>query len=170
MQKYISDKVAVEEAKLQLLVQDKANGKIKSTQKETNFDDDEGAFTIGRKTFRIRVNDNEDYDSRRNRRWSDRKEKWERKGKRNRSTTTQFVFAMGVNNVLVDNQLSSLETSNYQFWQSHFYELGWTWKTRMSRQASKLYIKYGVSFLWNNLRALDNKKHVVNGEIGRATV
>ena len=162
--KVISDKVAVEEQKLQFLVQEKANGKIKSKEKETDFRD-EGSFTIGRKRFNIRVRDDDDFDSRRNRRWSIRKEKWERKGKRNRSTTTQFVFAMGVNNVLVDGELSSLETSNYQFWQSHFYELGWTWKTRMDREASKLYFKYGVSFLWNNLRLENNMYHVVNGKM-----
>jgi hypothetical protein len=163
--KVISDKVAVEEKKLQLLVQDKANGKIKSVQKETDFDDKENSFTIGSKTYRIRVNDNEDYDSRRNRRWRDRETRWKAKGKRNRSTTSQFVFAMGVNNVLVDDQLSTLETSNYQLWQSHFYEIGFTWKTRFNKEASKLYLKYGLSFLWNNLRLEDNKYHVVNGKM-----
>ena len=162
--KIISEKVAAEEKKLQLLVQDKANGKIKSIQKETDFED-ENSFTIGRKTFNLRVRDNDDFDSRRNKRYRERKAKWERKGKRNRSTTSQFVFALGVNNVLVDNELSSLETSNYQFWQSHFYELGFSWKTRMDKEASKLYFKYGLSFLWNNLRLEDNKYHVVNGKV-----
>ena len=164
--KVISDKVSVEEGKLQLLVQDKANGKIKSKpKKKAEFDDyDDSTFSIGRKIFRVRVNDNPDYISRRDKRRNERRSNWEHKGKTNRSTTTQFVFALGVNNVLVDNQLSTLETSNYQFWQSHFYELGWTWKTRMDRDASKLYFKYGVSFLWNNLRAKNNMFHVVNGD------
>lgn len=161
--KIISEKVAAEEKKLQLLVQDKANGKIKNVIKETDYDE-ENSFTIGSKTFRVRVNDNEDYDSRRNRRWRDRETRWETKGKRNRSTTSQFVFAMGVNNVLVNDDLASLETSNYKFWQSHFYEVGFSWKTRMNREASKLYFKYGISFLWNNLRLEDNKYHVVNGK------
>ena len=163
--KIISDKVAVEEKKLQFLVQEKANGKIKSKTEKTDFYEEEGSFTIGRKTFRIRVNDNENYQSRRNTRLEERKAKWESKGKRNRSTTSQFVFALGVNNVLVDNELSSLDTSDYQFWQSHFYELGWTWKTRMDREASKLYFKYGVSFLWNNLRLENNRYHVANGKV-----
>jgi hypothetical protein len=161
--KVIADKVAVEEGKLQLLVQDKANGKIKSKKKvDDDFDEDE-TFSIGNKTFRVRVNDRDVFNSRRNERWKDREERWRRKGKRGRSTTSQFVFALGVNNVLVDNQLNSLENSNYQFWQSHFYELGWTWKTRMDREASKLYFKYGMSFLWNNLRLKSNQYHVVNG-------
>jgi len=161
--KIIAEKVSIEEKNLQLLVQDKANGKIKSSELNSDFDDDEGTFSIGNKTFRIRVNDNDDYSQNRIKRRKSKKLKWDQKGKRNRSTTTQFVFAMGVNNVLVDNQLSSLDNSNYKFWKSHFYELGWTWKTRFDKQASKLYLKYGVSFLWNNLRALDNKFHVVNG-------
>ena len=44
------------------------------------------------------------------------------------------------------------DNSDYKFWQSHFYEVGWTWKTRMDRQASKFYFKYGISFLWNKSR------------------
>ena len=167
--KNIALKVAEEEQKLQLLVQDKANGRVLSEVKEKDFnddeDDDENTFTIGSKTFRFRVQDNEYYNERRNERWKNRRARWERKGKRNRSTTTQFVFAMGVNNVLVDHELSSLKTSNYQFWHSHFYELGWTWKTRFNREASTLYFKYGLSFLWNNLRAKNNKYHVVNGAV-----
>ncbi|GGH03884.1 hypothetical protein GCM10011416_23690 [Polaribacter pacificus] len=166
--KQIEILVGLEEKKLQQLVQDKTNGKIADLdEKEIKYKeyDDDGSFRIGSKTFNIRIkntDDATDWDSDWN---SSRTTRWERRGKRNRGTTTQFVFAMGVNNVLVDGQLSSLDNSVYKFWQSHFYELGWTWKTRMSREASKLYIKYGVSFLWNNLRALDNKMHVVNGDV-----
>ena len=137
---------------------------VKETKKKKEYFDDDDSFTIGNKIFRFRVDDNDDeYYSNYERRRDRRNARWERKGKRGRSTTSQFVFALGVNNVLVDNQLNSLETSNYQFWQSHFYELGWTWKTRMDREASKLYFKYGMSFLWNNLRLKNNKYHVVNG-------
>ena len=64
---------------------------------------------------------------------------------------------------LTDNELSSLNNSEYKFWQSHFYELGFTWKTRFSKDPSKLYFKYGLSFLWNNLRAKNNKYHTING-------
>ncbi len=38
-----------------------------------------------------------------------------------------------------------------------FMKLGWTWKTRFSKEPSSFYFKYGVSFLWNNLRLKDNK-------------
>ena len=89
-----------------------------------------------------------------------KKVKRKKKNNRNRTTTSQFVFAIGLNNVLVDNTFSSLENSNYKFWESHFYEVGWTWKTRFSRKPSQLYLKYGISFLSNNLRLKENQLHV----------
>ncbi|WP_198938352.1 coiled-coil domain-containing protein [Tenacibaculum holothuriorum] len=140
----IEQLVGVEELKLQQLVQDKTDGKIASY--EEDFDDN--VFTIGGETFRLRLLE------------GDKRKKRRRKNKR---TTTQFVFALGVNNVLVDNSFNSLNNSDYKFWQSHFYELGFTFKTRFSKEPSKTYFKYGVSFLWNNLRAENNKYHVVNG-------
>ena len=157
--KNIEVKVSVEEQKLQLLVQDRANGKIKSDP----FYDDEGTFTIGGKIFRIRVRDNDDYEymDRYNKRRK-RREKW-RNRPWNRRTTSQLVFALGVNNVLVDGKISTLDNSNYKFWKSHFYEVGWTFKTRFSKEASSTYFKYGFSFLWNNLRLENNQFHVVNG-------
>ena len=150
----IATKVALLEAKLQLLVQDKANGKLQSKPKEEALYDDENTFSIGRSTFRFRVDDTENYA---------RIKRIKRERSYTRNTTSQFVFALGFNNVVNDHELGSLESSNYQFWKSHFYELGWTWKTRMKREASSLYFKYGVSFLWNNLRAEKNMYHTLDG-------
>ncbi len=155
----IEERVGKQEKLLQQLVQDKTNGKIASSDDIEDYDDD-NTFSIGNKTFRFSV-DKERSEKRKER----RNERWKKKNKRNRATTTQFVFAMGVNNVLVDNKTSSLNNSDYKFWESHFYELGWTWKTRFDRKPSKLYFKYGVSFLWNNLRLKDNKYHVKNGNV-----
>ncbi|QNM86916.1 hypothetical protein H9W90_07340 [Polaribacter pectinis] len=151
--------VGEQERLLQLLVQDKTNGKIASSE-EFETDDDTNTFTIGNKTFRFKVDEEKE-----NEREQKRKERWKTKNKKSRSTTSQFVFAMGVNNVLNDNDLSSLDNSEYQFWRSRFYELGFTWKTRFSKEPSQLYFKYGVSFLWNNLRLEDNRIHVKNGDI-----
>ena len=165
----IEQRVGAEERKLQQLVQDKTNGKIASseeTKKKDDFfsdddeDDDENTFTIGNRTYRFSVDK-----ERAKRRIERRERRWKRKNKKSRSTTTQFVFAMGVNNVLVNDETASLDNSNYKFWQSHFYEIGWTWKTRFSKRPSKLYLKYGASFLWNNLRATENRYHVVNGDV-----
>ncbi|CAL2083128.1 conserved exported protein of unknown function [Tenacibaculum sp. 190524A02b] len=137
----IEEKVSVQEQKLQQLVQDKTNGVIVS--KDENEE-----------SFKIRVFDKDLV-------IFDKEGKQKKYGKR---TTSQFVFAMGVNNVLENNKVGSLNNSEYKFWQSHFYELGFTFKTRLKEEPSKAYFKYGVSFLWNNLRAKSNQIHVVNND------
>ncbi|WP_397446622.1 hypothetical protein [Polaribacter sp. R77954] len=156
--------VGEQERLLQLLVQDKTNGKIASSEESSkkpidNYDDD-NTFTIGNKTFRFNVSEGNDDENE-----EKKTKRWERKNKYQRSTTTQFIFAMGVNNVLNDNKLSTLNDSEYKFWQSRFYELGFSWKTRLSNKPSQLYFKYGISFLWNNLRLEDNRIHVKNGNV-----
>jgi hypothetical protein len=151
--------VGEQERLLQLLVQDKTNGKIASSEEFTGNEEDDNTFTIGNKVFKLTFKDddknNEDLDT---------VSKKELFNKTSRRTTTQFVFAMGVNNVLNNDKLSSLNDSEYKFWQSHFYELGWTWKTRLTENPSQVYFKYGVSFLWNNLRLQENRIHVKNGD------
>jgi len=149
----IEKRVGVQEKLLQELVQQKTDGKIASVNED--FNNEANVFSIGKRTFKFTVNEAEDVN----------RDKVEERiqRRRNRMTTSQFVFALGVNNVLVDNEFSSLNDSNYKFWQSHFYEVGFSFKTRMSEDVSKLYVKYGVSFLWNNLRPKENQFHVVNG-------
>tara|TARA_B110000503_G_C7101191_1_gene393843 strand:- start:412 stop:1521 length:1110 start_codon:yes stop_codon:yes gene_type:complete len=153
--------VGAQERLLQLLVQDKTNGKIASSDELITTEEvDDNTFTIGSKVFRFNIGDGNKNESAER-----RKERSGSKHKKQRTTTTQVVFAMGVNNVLENDQLSSLNDSEYKLWQSHFYELGWTWKTRFSENLSNFYAKYGVSFLWNNLRLDDNQYHAKNGDI-----
>jgi hypothetical protein len=152
--KRIEKLVGQQEQMLQLLVQDKTNGKIASTAFVAN-NEDVNTFSVGGKTFRFTVDTNKKDE--------DRKVKKQKRSAKRSRTTSQFVLAMGVNNVLNDYTLSSLEDSEYKFWQSHFYELGYTWKTRFSKDFSPLYFKYGVSFLWNNLRPKNNQAHMVTG-------
>ena len=140
IEKYVS----FQEQILQQLVQDKTEGKVVSNDDV----DEKNTFKIGGATFKLSLSE---------------KGKKKRKYRKSKRTTTQFVFAMGVNNVLTNNEFNSLNNSDYKFWQSHFYEVGFTWKTRISKQPSKAYFKYGFSFLWNNLRAENNKYHIVNG-------
>lgn len=148
----IEELVAAQEKKLQKLVQDKVDGKILGEDKYY----EESTFSIGSRTFQVRFTDEDYYDreERRKRRW---RRRWTRR------TTSQFVFAMGANNVLVNNEFSSLDNSPYQFWRSRFYEVGFTWKYRLQKDASQTYLKYGFSFLWNNLRPEGNQYQVVNG-------
>lgn len=146
--------IGEQERLLQLLVQDKTNGKIASTEDTVS---DENTFTIGKKTFRLNIYDRENTNA------SKKDSLKNIKYKKSRRTTTQFVFAMGVNNVLKDGQIKSLNNSEYKLWQSHFYEVGWTWKSLITNKTSNLYFKYGISFLWNNLRLDKNKYHIKNG-------
>ena len=151
--------VGEQERLLQLLVQDKTNGKIASSEELNGNEDDDNTFTIGNKVFKLIFKDDEKNDEE-----LDSVSKKEIFNKTSRRTTTQFVFALGVNNVLNNDKLSSLNDSEYKFWQSHFYELGWTWKTRLTKDPSQVYFKYGVSFLWNNLRLKENRIHVKNSD------
>lgn len=161
--KQIEVKVSEQERLLQVLVQEKTDGKIASS-KESDFNNDEvNTFKVGNKTFSFSINGDDDDDNHSEK--SKKEKEWRKNGKRNRKTTSQLVFALGVNNVLENHKISSLSDSEYKLWSSHFYELGFTWKTRFKREASQLYFKYGLSFLWNNLRLDDNQHHVKNGRI-----
>lgn len=82
---------------------------------------------------------------------------------RNRSearTTSQFVFAIGLNNVVTDG---SVENSDYKFWGSRFYEWGMTYNTRLAQNSNLLHLKYGFSVMYNDLRPTDNRIFVANG-------
>lgn len=153
--------VGEQERLLQLLVQDKTNGKIASSDDFFGSENDYNTFTIVNRIIRLNIA-NDDNETEKE---TKRKERWKEKNKKYRNTNTQFVFAIGINNVLENNQLTSLNDSEYQTWRSRFYELGWTWKTRFTKEPSQLYFKYGVSFLWNNLRLDNNQFHVKNGDV-----
>ena len=155
--KIIETKVGVQEQLLQQLVQDKTDGKIANSLEDTS-----SSFRVGNKKFRFTVENETNNDSIEKHR---RERRQKRYGKNNRTTTSQFVFAIGVDNVLQDHKLGSLSDSEYGFWQSHFYELGFTWKTRLTKEASQVYFKYGLSFLWNNLRLQNNQFHEKDGDM-----
>jgi hypothetical protein len=77
-----------------------------------------------------------------------------------RRTTSQFVFAAGVNNLVTNG---SANNSDYRYWGSHFYEWGLTYNTRLFKNDNLLHLKYGFSVMYNNLRPTDNRLFVVNG-------
>jgi len=138
----IEEKVEKIQEKLEKLVEDMANGKIKDSNSEKIH------LTIDDNVLEIKVS---------------KKEKKKPKRPKTKRTTSQFVLAYGINNLVNDQQIKSLDNSEYKLWKSHFYELGWTFKTRLSENASKVYFKYGLSFLWNNLRAKNNQYLTTSG-------
>lgn len=70
-----------------------------------------------------------------------------------RRTTSDLVFAIGFNNVLIDGE--SIDDSPYKLGGSGFVELGYAWKTRIFDNTNFWRLKYGFSFTWNKF---DTKK------------
>ncbi|MBK9149696.1 MAG: hypothetical protein IPM26_01320 [Saprospiraceae bacterium] len=80
-----------------------------------------------------------------------------------RRTTTQFIFAFGLNNALRNGEFSSLSDSEFRVSNGRFYEWGLSGKTRLAKENNLLHLKYGVSLIYNNLRPTDNRVFAVNG-------
>lgn len=76
-------------------------------------------------------------------------------------TTSQLVFALGVNNLITNE---SVAHSDFRYLGSHFYELGWSFNTRILKNDNLLHFKYGLSLQYNNLRPSDNRYFVENGD------
>lgn len=149
----IETNVGSEENKLSQLVQDRVDGKI-----ETEKDKSTGAkFIIGN----CNNCDNEDrtiINLTSMKVYHGQKDVDKRQSKR---TTSQFVFAFGLNNTIADGDL---QDSKYKFTGSHFYEWGLTYNSRLLKNNNLLHAKYGLSVMYNNIRPTDNRSFVVNEE------
>ena len=148
----IGEQVAIEEAKLQTLVQAKANGEIQY------FEVPEEELNIGK----LKISTSWDWES-------DEEEEeeeyyYDNKYKKTHGmrSSSQFVFAFGTNNTLVDHRLSSLDNSTYNIG-SLFFELGGSRTSRIAENWSVGYFKYGFSVLWNNLRPKNNNYFEIDG-------
>ncbi|HSD13439.1 MAG TPA: hypothetical protein VLB74_02185 [Flavobacterium sp.] len=127
--KNIERRVAYEQEQLNILVQERVDGKLKDTIKIKK------KYTI---TFP--------------------ESNYHKKTKR---TTSQFVFAFGVNNLVTNGAIAN---SDFGYWRSTFYEWGITGRTRLGQEDSALHFKYGFSFMYNTLHATDNRYFVDKGE------
>lgn len=85
-----------------------------------------------------------------------------KKRKYDRRTTSAFVFAFGLNNVITEGQ--SLDDSDFKIGGSRFAELGWAWRTRVFKNTNWLRVKYGFSFQFNGLKPTDNRYYVDTGD------
>jgi hypothetical protein len=72
-----------------------------------------------------------------------------------RRTSSDFVFAIGFNNAIIEGQ--SLSDSPYKLGGSGFVEIGWAWKTRVFKNTNAVRFKYGLSVQWNKLDIKDNQ-------------
>lgn len=133
--KNIETKVAVEEEKLSQLVKDKVDGKIQGKRRKGGFSftydkGDDEADTV--KVIR--------HDFKR--------------------TTSQFVFALGINRLMTDGKV---DTDNFEDG-SDFYEWGIAYNTRIFKTNNLLHFKYGLSLQYNNLRPKNDKIFMADGD------
>jgi len=134
----IQQRVSIIEQQLQDLIQHKVDNEIFT-------EDNRKRFRIGGVDIDFRDNDR----------------KRHRKG--HRRTTSSTVFAFGLNNLVTDGSLNSIDDSEFKFWQSRFFEFGVNHKTRVFKNSSLLYIDYGLSVMYNTLRPKQNQYYVANG-------
>lgn len=132
----IEARVAKEQEQLSELVQLKVDGKIKESDSS--------------RTIVIHWDDDFDF-----------KNKKKEKKFGEKRTTSQFVFAAGLNNLMVDG---AMQDKDFKFMGSHFYEWGTTYNTRILKENNLLHFKYGMSVMYNNLRPTENRFFVVNGD------
>jgi hypothetical protein len=163
--KNIETRVAVEQDKLKDLVQQKVDGKIAENNDKNKFiitidfkgDNDKDSIYFDGKNHKITYETSDSI-------YIDlsgmKKSILKKRSKGERRTTSQFVFAAGVNNLVTDGAVAN---SDYKYWGSHFYEWGVTGNTRIFKNDNLLHLKYGVSLMYNNLRPTDNRVFVNNG-------
>jgi hypothetical protein len=151
----IEQKVAPLEREIQNLVKVKAEGNWESDNEEEmdHFSDDDNDDD--------EVKISSDDDGQFNFSWNPKKRK-KREYKGEPRTTSQFVFAVGLNNLITEGDLSSLDNNGIKFGTSRFYEWGLTYKTRLLNNSNFLQLKYGLSLMYNNLRPNDNRYFVPN--------
>lgn len=127
----IESRVAKEQEKLEILVQKKVDGQIKEEDSS--------------KTIVIHLDDNICCGG---------------KKMGEKRTTTQFVYAIGVNNLVTEGAVAN---SDFRYWQSRFYEWGFSFNTRINPNHNLLHFKYGLSLMYNDLQPTDNRYFVDNG-------
>ncbi len=82
--------------------------------------------------------------------------------KYDRRTYSDFVLAIGFNNALIDGQ--SINDSPYKIGGSRFFEMGWSWRTRVFENTNFVRLHYGFSFQFNGLKPKDNQYFVVEND------
>ena len=148
----IETKVAVEQEKLNQLVQDKVDGKV---FEEVDHKKKGGTLILGSNNGSF--DDSREINLASMKVYNGEEDKLKRHIKR---TTSQVVFAIGANNL---NTNGTVENSDFKYLRSHFYEWGLTYNTRILKNDNLLHAKYGLSLMYNNLLPTDNRNFQVNG-------
>ncbi|MEY8848017.1 hypothetical protein AB9K26_04340 [Psychroserpens sp. XS_ASV72] len=80
--------------------------------------------------------------------------------KYDKRTQTDLVFALGVNNALIDGEKLG---DTYSVMGSGYVELGLAWKTRLFKESNAVRLKYGFSFQWNKFTPKNDRYFVQDG-------
>lgn len=133
--KNIENRVAVVQAELKQLIQDKVEGKIEDSIKRVKISvswekDKKKRDSIQKETSDLR-------------------------------STSQLTFAFGLNNLVTNG---SVANSDFGYLRSAFFEWGITGKTRIMKNNNLLHFKYGGTFVYNYLSPTDNRVFVDTGD------
>jgi uncharacterized protein (UPF0218 family) len=83
--------------------------------------------------------------------------------KYDKRTHSNLVIAFGLNNAIIEGQ--SFNDSPYKVGKSKFFEMGWSWSTRVLEYSNVWRFRYGMSFQFNGLNPTDNQYFVQNGDL-----
>lgn len=84
---------------------------------------------------------------------------WDKHRRYDRRTFSDLTIAFGFSNADVEGQ--SLENSPYKLAGSRFFEIGWTWRTRVFQNSNWLRFHYGFMFQFNGIKPKDNQYFVL---------
>jgi hypothetical protein len=133
--KNIKTKIAEVETELHNLVQNKVDSKIKSI-------DGKGRTTISFDSNGVKI--------------------YRKRSDRSRRTHSYTVIAFGLNNLIDDGDVNSIQDSEFEFGGSRFFEFGINYKTRLFENSGLLYLDYGLSARYNSLRPKNNQFFVTD--------
>jgi len=83
--------------------------------------------------------------------------------KYDKRTHSNLLVAFGFNNAIIEGQ--SINNSPYKMGKSKFFEMGWTWSTRLLNNSNAVRFRYGFAFQFNGLNPTDNQYFVQDGKL-----
>ncbi|MDT8346733.1 MAG: hypothetical protein RQ756_02945 [Flavobacteriaceae bacterium] len=78
-------------------------------------------------------------------------------------TSGSWTLGFGFHNAIADGQ--SLDDSDFKIAGSRFFEIGYTFNTRIFKNSNLFYLKYGISYQSNGLKPENNRTFEENGKL-----
>jgi len=150
--KSIEEKVKLKQEALNKLIQDDVDGNLKVHEKHPL------SLTLsGNNDTKTNIDNQNNFALPAMKNYEGQRDKDRQQSKR---TTSQFVFAFGANNLVTGGAVAN---SDFRYWQSRFYEWGFTFNSRIISDHNLLHAKYGLSLMYNDLKPIDNRFFFDNG-------